>query len=805
MQTTQENQEICYHCGDRCRVKDTIFSNGKAFCCLGCSHVFEILSSCNLATYYDLVEKNAVPVTSAFDMQMWEGVKNPTVAREVLSFSDGTVANVTFLLPQIHCSACVWLLENLHSIHSAIYKTQVHFDKQEAYITFNEKQLSLYELVVLLAKLGYPPQKKQEQNQEDNKEHKQRLYMRIGIAAFCASNIMLLQLPIYFDIQFIPPVLLRFFAIVRLALSVLLLLGSFQEYIESAWQGFKQKKLSIDVPIVIGVAALFLQSIYEILGHVGEGYLDSMAGLIFLLLIGRLFQEKTYRQFSFSREYESFFPLSALLQKQNGYENVPLKDVAVNDTLYLRFADILTCDSILSSNSAYFDYSFVSGESKAIQYKKGDYLYAGGKLLDSNALVQVRKPFSAGYLINLWRNYKEKESTQTKQFSRLESYMSAIFTPLVLMLASINGVYWLCHDPSKALFAFTSILIIACPCAFALSVPFTTGTIMRILAKNDFFIKKAAVLEKLAQVNHIVWDKTGTLTYLKASYIPLTRELTSQEKSMIKSMALYSNHPVCIALRSLWEDSSALLDHMEEVTGKGVIGYLGKTQIQLGEASWASQFVKVKQKENTLNTRAILVINEEQIGSFILEETWREQIDSTLESLKEKYSMSLLSGDKKREEITKVLAPIFQEEATLFSQTPEDKQKYITKLNKTKQTLMIGDGLNDTFSLQSSYVSIAVSDSQTHFTPTSDIIVQSQNLKKLKYALQLAKDSIKIIKTSFVYALIYNGIGMYLAFQGWVTPLAAALFMPISSISIVLFTTGSSYLCSFFYRKKYKC
>jgi Cu+-exporting ATPase len=276
--------------------------------------------------------------------------------------------------------------------------------------------------------------------------------------------------------------------------------------------------LNIDIPIAIGILVMFVRSTVDIIMNYGSGFFDSLTGLVFFMLLGKMFQIKTYSFLSFERDFKSYFPIAITRIQGNLEESVPIYDIEKGDRLLIRNQELIPADGILISETAKIDYSFVTGEAIPITKKSGDKVFGGGKQIGKMIEMEVLYSVSQSYLTQLWsndvfqKNVVQKHKTITDQISRY-------FTPILLLIAFISFGYWIFKDTNTAFNVFTAVLIVACPCALALTAPFTFGNILRILGKRKFYLKNALVIEQLAKVDTIVFDKTGTITTNRISNI----------------------------------------------------------------------------------------------------------------------------------------------------------------------------------------------------------------------------------------------------------------------------------------------
>ncbi|MEP7229291.1 MAG: heavy metal translocating P-type ATPase metal-binding domain-containing protein [Ginsengibacter sp.] len=402
--TSCDRKTSCYHCSEIC--DDTIKADGKSFCCKGCKQVYLLLNENNLCNYYTLDKSPGIKAKGKFISERFAYLDDESIINKLVQFSSAVQVNVVFQLPQIHCSSCIFLLENLHKINEGIITSQSNFQKKEVFITYNPQVISLRKVVELLAFVDYEPAislndtiKKKPIN-----FNRQQMY-KIGIAGFCFSNIMMLSFPEYFSGGKIDEAGLKeTFTWINLALSLPVLFFSASGIFISAWKGIRQKYLNIDAPIALAIVVTFARSYYEIISGHGADYLDSGTGIVFFLLIGRWFQNKTYDSFSFDRDYRSYFPLGTTIIKNGIEKNIPVTQLKKANHIILRNEEMIPPDSILIKDNAHIDYSFVSGENTPVEKKAGDVIYAGAKQKGSAIELEIIKEVSQSYITQLWNN-----------------------------------------------------------------------------------------------------------------------------------------------------------------------------------------------------------------------------------------------------------------------------------------------------------------------------------------------------------------------------------------------------------------
>ncbi|WP_281337470.1 heavy metal translocating P-type ATPase [Flavobacterium eburneipallidum] len=776
----------CFHCGLDIVEKEEIIFDDKLFCCNGCKTVYEIFSINDMTCYYDF-EK--APGATPEDIKgKYDFLDNEGIVTKLLEFQEDKTAIVSLNIPHIHCSSCIWILENLQRLQKGISSSQVNFPEKKVRISYNPELVSLKTIVHLLSSIGYEPYISLE-NYETGKNNVDRsLTYKLGLAFFCFGNIMLLSFPEYFEVkEYWLDNYRPFFRWLIFALSLPSFLYSASGYYVSAYKSIKSRMLNIDIPIALGIIIFFIRSTFDIVMDYGSGFFDSLTGLIFFMLLGKMFQIKTYSFLSFERDFKSYFPIAITRINTNASEeSVPVYDIQKGDRLLIRNQELIPVDGILISEKTEIDYSFVTGEAIPIAKKSGDKIFAGGKQMGKVIEMEVLHSVSQSYLTQLWSNDIFQKKVEQKHKS-ITDKISRYFTPILLLIAFAGFGYWIFIDANIAFNVFTAVLIVACPCALALTAPFTMGNVLRILGKKKFYLKNALVIEQLAKVDTIVFDKTGTITTNKKSNISYQgTPLSEANLILIKNALRGSNHPLSRMLYDFLPEFKKLkVNDFEEITGKGIQANIEGNNIQIGSAA----FVGILEENSMQQTTVYIEINDVIYGKYIFNNQYREGLATLFEQLSQYYEIKVLSGDNEGERNTlEIILP--KQTELIFNQKPEQKLEFIKKLQQEgRNVMMVGDGLNDAGALAQSNIGISIAENVNVFSPACDAILDASEFKKLHYFLKLSKKSITTIKLSFGLSLLYNLIGLSFAITGKLDPLVAAIIMPLSTITIVSFVT----------------
>lgn len=781
---------VCYHCGTPC-INAYIAIDDKAFCCEGCKLVYEILNENGLCDYYKLESHPGLTKIKPLRNDKYSYLDNEKIAEQLFEFTDGNNAIVKFYIPGVHCSSCMWLMEHLHKLNLGISESRLNFTTKEVTIHFSRKQVSLRQVVELLSTIGYEPyiSLNDSDKTEIKKYNKQRVY-KLGVAGFCFGNIMMMSFPEYLSVDTgIEHQYANLFRILNLVLALPVFFYCASEFFVTAWKGIQQKTLNIDAPIALAIIITFSRSLYEIMSGTGAGYLDSMSGIVFFMLVGRLVQERTYKSLSFHRDYRSYFPIAVNVLVNNKVISKNIQDLREKDIVQLHNEEIIPADAIILKGKPCIDYSFVTGESEPVNIEIGKMVYAGGKQLGEQLTIQVIKPVSGSYLTSLWNHYAfAKDKTEENDKGSIVHVLSRYFTWILLGLAVITALFWSVYDPAKIIGSVSAMLIVACPCALLLSANYTNANLLRIFSNNGLFLRDTTVIEQLKKIDTVVFDKTGTLTYGTTELLISGHQLTDEEKDIVYTAVIPSKHPYSRYIAAhLGTRKVIALQSWEEIPGNGISASVGDNIIRVGSAN----FIGIPTGSEVANV--YININNKITGLCFVPDL-RSGVPEVLATLQEDYSLALVSGDNDKQKAA--LKDLFNAKSELlFDQKPLDKLTYIERLQeKGKHVLMIGDGLNDAGALQQSNVGITLAEDINTFTPSCDAILDAQKFTVLPALLKLSKYSSNIINIGFGVSIVYNIIGLSYAMMGTMKPVIAAILMPCSTISIVLISTGVSSL-----------
>lgn len=787
----------CYHCGTKTTV-EAKRQDIPVFCCTGCETVYQIIHDFQLDSFYAYYPQKGIAPKKK---KSYAFLANDSLWEHWTQFRDSGKVRVALSIPNIHCSACVWLLEHLHHIEKGVVHSHVNFSKRTLHLVFDENSCSMQQLAELLDRLGYPPDfSLGAQKKAQKQKSKRSLWLKIGIAGFAFGNTMFLALPTYFEksepwLDELRP----WFDTMMFGLSIPVVFYAAQHYFTQSFKSIQQRVWSLDIPIALGISVLFLKSTHAAFIAYELPYFDSLTGLVFFLLLGQYMQQSVYASTDFEHEYASFFPLGVTLIHHNNTETVtPIEHIKKGSLMMLRPEEIIPVDGIINQGTVQIDYSFVTGESEPVIKKQGEWVFAGGRIKERVAFVKARKVMDESFLLQLWQQ-DLSEKREKKEQPTFANRISRYFTPAILLLSTLSGIVWWFVDPAKSVEVVVAVLIVACPCALALSSPFIMGHMVRYFGKLGLLLKNNASIEKIVDTQHWVFDKTGTLTDANQMQVAFngTTPLTPAEKQIIRSMVYQSSHPL----------SKALFNHLHDVSycrtldcthslGNGISTQVDALTYKIGSVAFV-QASGVQQNETAIH----IAIGNCYRGYFHIQQRFRPNL-SHLFHHAPVDKLSIVSGDSAKD--LEVLICFINEHTSVhFEQSPFDKVNHIKAIQvQGKKVLMLGDGLNDAGALIQSDAGIAVRDGTNMFTPRCDAILAADQVVSLPIFYWGMQKSIRLVYASFAFSLIYNVLGISIAVSGNLTPIIAAILMPLSSMSVVGFAALSTSLLNKKIKKK---
>lgn len=762
--------------------------------------VFETLQDHGLQRYYDLIataDDDARPaVTSG---RAFFEFDHADFKERYVKAKDG-LARTTFFLEGVHCAACVWLVEKLPSILPGLLEARLDMGRSLVQLQWQENAVALSEIAKALDRLGYPPHPVVEGEEQLRRRAESRAaLLRIGVAGAIAGNVMAIAFALYGGyLSGMEEEFRNFFRWSALALTGLTLVWPGRVFFRGAMAAIRTRTPHMDLPIALGIGAGFLGGAWNTLQGSGEVYFESVAILVFFLLVGRFVQQKQQR-----RAYEALelmhalTPGSATRLLAVGKEEVPILSLQAGDRIEVLGGETVPADGKLLTEETSFDLKVLSGESVPQKFETGQPVYAGSINLGERVEIEVRasgEDSRVGRLMQLVEDYAKRPGSMV----RLADRISGTFTVIVLVLAILTYAWWTVQHSPDALEHAIALLIVACPCALGLATPLAVVAAVGRAARAGILVKGGDALEHLSKPGILLLDKTGTLTQGKVSVVHWSG--SAKVAAAVASLEQHASHPFALALRGLVEEDVELpsVSEVEVIPGRGVKGYVQGVLHQIGSPLWMRE-LGVEVPEDVLQQviaqalSPVVIALEGEVHVVGIGDPLQPDARAVVEQLGAKgWEMHILSGDH-----PSVVQAVAQKLGLQKSQcrgemTPEAKLHAVESMLESEKAsaqkrpvVMVGDGWNDAAALAAADVGIAVHGSAEASLAAADVFLAIPGTGGIARLLDGAARTVGVIRRNLVVSLAYNALGVTLAMAGLLNPLVAAVLMPVSSLSVV--------------------
>lgn len=757
--------------------------DGHFFCCTGCEAVFELVQSKGLGDFYERLGKNSLePVNFKQNLGVFDSFVRPT--------NEG-FSEIHLVIDGIFCAACVWLNEKILIEEQGVIEASVNPLTHKARVVFDEKQVSLKRILTLIQSIGYKPSAYDPLKQEQKAlSTKREFYSKLVVAVACVMNVMWIAVAKYagfFSLMDAQTKDILNFAEFVLASPVLFYTGS--AFYKNAYFSLKHGQISMDFLVIFGASLAYAYSLWAMFSRGGEVYFDSVAMIICFVFVGKYLEVLVKKHATDTMDGLNDF-LKGEILVFNGKEFAP-KDayaVQVGDIIQLKTGDKILIDGVCVRGEASIDSSSLSGESEPVLVQAGTNINSACVVLDGSVEYRALKPYSESKLSQI---IALLELSQKPKIQSLVAQIAVYFSRTVLAVALLCFCFWYFVRESGAEFALInaiSVLIISCPCAFALATPVSNLIALFQALKLKVLFKSSDKIEDLSKCDYAVFDKTGVLTDFK---LKIARYELNQKANLNELFAFIglSNHPVSASIREFLQEKVRDKKHLEfsavkEVRAKGISARLKNDEFIGGNAHFLQE-CGIKMSQKFSDTHFVFAKNGEILAHFEFESVLRAGAIELVSYLKKiKMPIKMLTGDNEKA-AQKVASKLGITDFTAFC-LPENKMQVITTLSQKHKVLMVGDGVNDALALQNAAVAVSLKQGADLAAQNSDIILLKNDLHALEQAIRLSKKTFIIIKQNLAFSLCYNALTIPLAFVGLINPLVAAASMSLSSVVVIL-------------------
>lgn len=788
---TQSPSIDCAHCGQRVASAD-VSPDGPSFCCAGCRSVYAIVHAAGLSGYYTQPERTAArPVATARKYQELDDAGFRS--QHCRELEDGRLS-VELLLEGVHCSACVWLVERVGRVVPGVVSSRLDLSRNVVELTWDGGRTTLSEVARGLESLGYPAHALGTPLADAHRARDRDILLRLGIAGAAAGNVMLMALALYSGafsgMEVAYQALFRWGSLI-IATPAVFWAGAV--FLRGGWSALRTRTPHMDLPVSVGILAGYAGGAVNTLTGRGEIYFDSVCTLIFLLLIGRYLQQSHHRRSTSQSELLlALAPQTAHLLGPDGEHDVPAGGVPVRALVRVAAGERIPVDGLVERGHGSVDTSLLTGEPMPAEATLAERVYAGTSCQSGELFIRVE---AAGVATRLGRLMASVERTQRERapIVRLADRVAGYFVLAILAVAALNFGLWLYLDPAHAVDHTVALLVVTCPCALGMATPLAVSAALRRAAKNGILFKGGEFIEALAKPGTIVFDKTGTLTLGKPELVAWLGD--AKHQPLVRAAEALCTHPLARAIQRAFPESSLRVEQLEELPQGGISAVVDGTPLLIGSPAllaarlgklpaWAT---RVMAEHAACGRTPVLVAADGMVrAAAAFGDALRPEAAVNLARLTRLgFELEILSGDHP-DVVAKVADELgLPRTRARGGQSPEAKLERIQQLRRRGRVVMVGDGVNDAAAMAAATVGVAVHGGAETCLRAADVFATRAGLGPVADAAAGSRRTLAAIRRGIAISLGYNLVGIALAATGWLSPLVAAILMPLSSISVV--------------------
>ncbi|WP_108946532.1 heavy metal translocating P-type ATPase [Shewanella halifaxensis] len=782
------SQANCFHCNEpvltgqqfTTRINDV----EQLMCCPGCQAVSQAIIDAGLTNYYKFRTEPGSKQTALVpeELSNFSAYDLPEVQQDFIQLRDA-LSEVSLTVDGITCAACAWLIEHKIKKLNGVAKIQVNSTTQRALIAWDSEKIKLSEILNQISLIGYQAAPFQVDEQETkSKKDSRKFLLRLGLAGFATMQVMMFALALYsgyftdLDLEY-----RNYFRWVSMLFAAPVVFYSAQPFYFSAVRSMLMGRLNMDVSVSIAICGAYIASCIETINGTGEVYFESVSMFTFFLLLGRFFEQNARQKASVSSSnLHKLVPLTAQLQTNDGFEEVPAKRLAIGDVILVKPGEVIAADGVVVEGVSAVNEAMLTGEQMPLAKELDAQVFAGTINIEQPILVKVTALGQDQLVAEIIR-LQEIASNNKPKIALYADRFSNYFTAAILLIAALTYLFWYFYSPEDAFWITLSVLVATCPCALALATPTAVTCGTAIMTRLGIITRRSGVFERLPKIEHVVFDKTGTLTLgsLSITDIELTGELTKQQAlTYIAALEAGSLHPIAKAFSPYFNKNYHVTER-QSVVGKGLTGYINGQFCKLGSQQFVNQ-------SNDTETSTVVWLSCDDVvqAKISLNDEVRPETEFAVQQLKQLgCKLSIASGDNSTEVVA--LGKRLGISDTHQGLSPQGKLQLIDRFQQQGQVAMFGDGINDAPVLAGANLSVAMGSGAAISKNSADIILLGDNLSRFADAVKVAKLTGRIIKQNLFWALGYNLFIIPLAVTGHVAPYIAAIGMSASSLIVV--------------------
>ena len=782
----------CYHCGEALPKgpvrRVAIAGVDQPMCCAGCEAVARLIDEGGLGEFYRFRSEYAPTPDSALAQDdEWNAYDRESVGENYVRTLDNGLCEAVLMLENITCAACSWLIERVLVDEAGVELIQVNPATGRAILRWQRQTVALSTLLRRIAQLGYRPHLLSADQavplftRERRAALKRLIVAGLGMMQVMMYAVALYAGAIYHDMDADIALFLRG---VSLIVATPVLLYSGMPFLRGAWRDLRARRPGMDVPVSLAIGGAYVASVYHFFTG-GEIYFDSVTMFVFFLTTAR-FLEMTARHRAAMATGDSARALPATARRigaQGDTETVPLAELRAGDHVRVPAGAVVPGDGRILAGESTFDESLLSGEFMPARHGVDETAIAGSLNLGASVDVELERIGQNTLVAGIVR-LLERAQSERPRLALLADRIAGVFVSAVLVLASATGFYWWQTAPDQVLPIVLSVLVVTCPCALSLATPTALVAGTASLARRGLLVARAGALQTLANADHLILDKTGTLTEARLGIEHVECLGSDYDDAYCRRLAAalqaHSTHPIARAFEQDGRDS-LLAEDVQEHPGHGIEGTVDGHRLRLGQPAWLG----LPEQADDGGTPIVLEIDSHPAARFILHDTPRPQAEQALAALREfGLSLEIASGDSPG--AVAAMARRMGVDSWHARMTPEDKLARLRSLQaEGKRVVMVGDGINDAPVLGGADVSVAMGSGSVLAQAQADMLLTRAELGDLASGIRMARRTMRVVRQNLAWAACYNLVALPLAAAGMVAPWMAALGMSASSLLVV--------------------
>ena len=778
--------------------------DGPAFCCAGCEIVHAAIAANGLEQFYALRER---PEPAHATTRAYTELDDPAFQRAHIRFAPDGLARSTLYLEDLRCTACVWLVESTPRCVPGVVEVTVDLGRGRADVAWDPGVTTLSAVACHLDRLGHVPHPYRGLDRDAQRRREDRaLLVKLGVAGAAMGNLMLLAIALYAGLF---GGMSRADATVFRWASMIVALPALgyaaTPFFTTALGSLRARRLHLDLPLSIGIIAGLVGGTVNVLRGHGEIYFDSLAMLVFLLLVARWVVLRHQRRASSAAELLlALTPSRARRIDPGGTLEVPIEAIVPGDLVSVLVGDVIPVDGVVEQGASSLDVGLLTGESRAAEVAIGDVVNAGTANLVAPLVVRATAVGEATRIGSLVATI-EAMSAHKAPIERLVDRIAGRFVKIVTLLALLTFVVWSFASPAIGMEHAMALLIVTCPCALALATPLAVTVALGRAARRGVLIKGADALERLATPGTMFLDKTGTLTAGTLAVVSWRGDLDAA--SLAAAVEAGSSHPIARALRAHATPAHITATETVEELGRGIGARIAENYVVIGAPAWVrarSTWRPVieawtAELAERGETPIVIAVNGVPVAVAGLADPIREDAAAGITALERLgWRVEILSGDDER--VVRRVGAALGVPATRChgGVSPEDKALAVSSARAKGPVVMVGDGVNDAAAMAAATAGIAVSGAAEVAIDTADVYLRSPSIAMIATTLGGARATLATIRRNLRFSLAYNAVAGALAMTGLIHPLIAAVLMPLSSLTVL----GSSFRSAAFRERR---